>query len=156
MIIKPKVRGFICITACPERCRQNVLEQIFYVKAQNEIAHSSRKVLVVGSSPRYGIANRIVASFGPRADTIGTYFERAKLSRRPACAGFDNACALNDLSKAEGISQRALMTIHFPMRWGGRRSCEFAKNLAKSIFWSRVLRRRAGRISFRARSIRLF
>ena len=35
MIIEPKVREFICTTAHPEGCRENVKQQIAYVKAQN-------------------------------------------------------------------------------------------------------------------------
>ena len=32
MIIKPKIRGFICTTAHPKGCEQAVKEQIAYVK----------------------------------------------------------------------------------------------------------------------------
>ena len=35
MIIEPKVREFICTTAHPEGCRENVKKQIAYVKSQN-------------------------------------------------------------------------------------------------------------------------
>mgnify|MGYP000623215610 FL=1 len=34
MIIKPKVRGFMCITAHPFGCDANVKEQIDYIKKQ--------------------------------------------------------------------------------------------------------------------------
>jgi len=33
MIIKPKVRGFICTNAHPQGCKANVAEQIAHVKA---------------------------------------------------------------------------------------------------------------------------
>ncbi len=34
MIIKPKIRGFICTTTHPKGCEANVKEQIEYTKAQ--------------------------------------------------------------------------------------------------------------------------
>ncbi len=34
MIIKPRIRGFICVTAHPEGCKTNVKEQIDYVTRQ--------------------------------------------------------------------------------------------------------------------------
>ncbi|HIL71052.1 MAG TPA: hypothetical protein EYG38_14540, partial [Verrucomicrobia bacterium] len=32
MIVKPKIRGFICTTSHPEGCTQQVQEQIDYIK----------------------------------------------------------------------------------------------------------------------------
>ena len=43
MVVKPKIRGFICTTAHPDGCRAIVKEQIEYVK---NAVHST-----VGSSP---------------------------------------------------------------------------------------------------------
>ena len=37
MIIKPKIRGFICTTAHPAGCEANVREQIAYVKSRGEL-----------------------------------------------------------------------------------------------------------------------
>ena len=34
MIVEPKVREFICTTAHPQGCKENVREQIAYVKEQ--------------------------------------------------------------------------------------------------------------------------
>ena len=34
MVIKPKVRGFVCVTAHPGGCAAQVQEQIDYVKAK--------------------------------------------------------------------------------------------------------------------------
>ena len=50
MIIQPKVRGFICITAHPDGCAANVREQIAYVKSQPALARGPKKVLVIGAS----------------------------------------------------------------------------------------------------------
>ncbi|MDR1303560.1 MAG: trans-2-enoyl-CoA reductase family protein [Puniceicoccales bacterium] len=108
MIIRPKIRGFICITAHPEGCRQNVLEQINYVKAQGKIADSPKKVLVIGASTGYGLASRVVAAFGGGADTIGIYFERPEADGKPASAGFYNARALDEFSRAEGYISESI------------------------------------------------
>ena len=70
MIIEPKVREFICTTAHPEGCRENVKQQIAYVKAQN-IKKGPKKVLVIGASTGYGLASRITVGFGCEAATIG-------------------------------------------------------------------------------------
>src|ERR1700744_5670865 len=77
MIIKPRVRGFICVSTHPTGCEANVKEQIEYVKAQGPIANGPKKVLVIGASTGYGLAARISAAFGCDADTLGVFFERA-------------------------------------------------------------------------------
>jgi len=68
MIIKPKTRGFICITSHPEGCLAHVQEQITYVKNKGEIKDGPKKVLVIGSSTGYGLSSRIAAAFGSGAD----------------------------------------------------------------------------------------
>lgn len=55
MIVEPKVKGFICTTAHPVGCRENIKRQIEYVKALGE-NHCPRKVLVIGASTGYGLA----------------------------------------------------------------------------------------------------
>jgi Uncharacterized paraquat-inducible protein B len=37
MIIKPRVRGFMCITTHPAGCEENVRQQIEYVKSKGAI-----------------------------------------------------------------------------------------------------------------------
>ena len=64
MIIKPKVRGFVCVTAHPEGCAAHVDEWISHVKSKGTIANGPKKVLVLGSSTGYGLASRITAAFG--------------------------------------------------------------------------------------------
>ena len=102
MIIKPKIRGFICITAHPEGCKQNVLDQINYVKQQGKIENAPKRVLIIGASTGYGLASRIVSTFGYGADTIGIYFERPENEGKPASAGYYNARALDEFAKKEG------------------------------------------------------
>ena len=47
MIIEPKVRGFICLTAHPEGCAKNVKNQIEYVKSKG-LVKGPQKVLIIG------------------------------------------------------------------------------------------------------------
>ena len=61
MIIKPKVRGFICVTAHPEGCAAHVQQWIDYVKGQPAIQGGPKKVLVIGASTGYGLSSRITA-----------------------------------------------------------------------------------------------
>ena len=56
MIIKPRVKDYLCLTAHPEGCKKNVADQIAYVKAQGEIPGEAKKVLVIGCSTGYGLA----------------------------------------------------------------------------------------------------
>lgn len=63
MIIKPRVRGFICVTTHPDGCEANVKEQIEYVASRGPIANGPKKVLVIGASTGYGLAARISAAF---------------------------------------------------------------------------------------------
>ena len=37
MIIEPKVRGFICTTAHPDGCMENVKRQIDYTKSKGKV-----------------------------------------------------------------------------------------------------------------------
>jgi enoyl-[acyl-carrier protein] reductase/trans-2-enoyl-CoA reductase (NAD+) len=106
MVIKPRVRGFICTTAHPVGCAANVDEQIAFIKEQAEI-HGPKRVLVIGSSTGYGLASRIVAAFGAQADTIGVFFERPSASGRPASAGWYNAAAFEKRAKEAGYYARS-------------------------------------------------
>lgn len=83
MIIKPKVRGFICTTTHPVGCEANVRRQIAYTKAKGTIENGPKKVLVIGASTGYGLASRIAAAFGSGAATLGVFFEKAVPSPRP-------------------------------------------------------------------------
>ena len=51
MVIKPKVRGFMCITTHPVGCEVNVKNQINYVKQKGPINGGPKRVLVIGSIP---------------------------------------------------------------------------------------------------------
>jgi enoyl-[acyl-carrier protein] reductase / trans-2-enoyl-CoA reductase (NAD+) len=103
MIIKPKVRGFICINAHPQGCAANVQEQIAYTKAHGPIANGPKKVLVLGCSTGYGLASRITAAFGSGADTLGVCFEKPPTESKTASAGYYNTAAFHEAAEAEGL-----------------------------------------------------
>ena len=102
MIIEPRVRGFICMTAHPDGCAANVGEQIAHVRERGSI-DGPRSVLVVGASTGYGLASRIVAAFGCGAKTVGIFFERPGSARRPASAGWYNTAAFERAAAETGL-----------------------------------------------------
>lgn len=103
MIIKPKVRGFICTTAHPTGCALHVQEQIDYVKAHPPAAEGPKNVLVIGASTGYGLASRIVSGFGFKANTLGVMFEKEPTERRTASAGWYNTRAYEKAATDAGL-----------------------------------------------------
>lgn len=103
MIIKPKVRGFICINAHPQGCAANVQEQIAFTKAQGPVVDGPKTVLVLGCSTGYGLASRITAAFGSGARTLGVCFEKPPTEAKTASAGYYNTSAFHDAALAEGL-----------------------------------------------------
>ena len=108
MIIKPKVRGFICTNAHPAGCSANVEEQIAYVKAQKPINDAPKNVLVIGASTGYGLASRIVAAFGGGAKTLGVFFEKPPTERKTGSAGFYNAAAFEQRAAEAGLYAKSI------------------------------------------------
>jgi enoyl-[acyl-carrier protein] reductase / trans-2-enoyl-CoA reductase (NAD+) len=108
MIIKPKVRGFVCVTAHPEGCATHVQEQIDYVTSKGLLPKGPRNVLVIGSSTGYGLSSRITAAFGARANTLGVFFERPPASDKVATAGWYNSAAFEKAARAEGLYARSV------------------------------------------------
>lgn len=108
MIIKPKIRGFICTTTHPVGCEANVKEQIAYTKAQGSIKNAPKRVLVVGSSSGYGLSSRIAAAFAGGAATIGVFFEKPGTEKKTGTAGFYNAAAFDKLAHQEGLYAKSL------------------------------------------------
>lgn len=101
MIIKPKVRGFICTTAHPVGCAALVQEQINFVKKNPPIS-GPKKVLVIGASTGFGLASRIALAFGSGADTIGLFFERPAAEGRTGSAGWYNTVAFTQAAQEAG------------------------------------------------------
>lgn len=103
MIIKPKVRGFICINAHPQGCAANVKAQIDYTKAQGIVSGGPKNVLVLGSSTGYGLASRITAAFGSNANTLGVCFEKPPTETKTGSAGYYNTAAFHAEAEASGL-----------------------------------------------------
>ncbi|HAZ66476.1 MAG TPA: bifunctional NADH-specific enoyl-ACP reductase/trans-2-enoyl-CoA reductase, partial [Opitutae bacterium] len=76
VVLKPRVRGFICLTAHPEGCAAHIREQIAHVKSRKPLQGGPKSVLVIGASTGYGLSSRIAAAFGSGAATLGIFFER--------------------------------------------------------------------------------
>jgi enoyl-[acyl-carrier protein] reductase/trans-2-enoyl-CoA reductase (NAD+) len=108
MIIKPRVRGFLCITTHPTGCAANVKNQIDYVKAQGPIENGPRRVLVIGASTGYGLASRITAAFGAGASTLGIFFEKEGTERKPGTAGWYNSAAFHRFAEEEGLYAKSI------------------------------------------------
>ncbi|CAN7445687.1 trans-2-enoyl-CoA reductase family protein [Acidovorax sp. LjRoot66] len=106
MIIQPRIRGFICVTAHPLGCEANVRQQIDYVKARGPLGGpggAPKRVLVIGASTGYGLAARITAAFAGGAGTLGVFFERPGTPDKPGSAGWYNTAAFHQQAAAEGL-----------------------------------------------------
>jgi enoyl-[acyl-carrier protein] reductase/trans-2-enoyl-CoA reductase (NAD+) len=112
MIIKPRVRGFMCITTHPVGCEANVKGQIDYIKSQPSIEglsdNSPKRVLVIGSSTGYGLAARITAAFGGGASTLGIFFEKEGTEKKPGTAGWYNSAAFHKFAEQDGLYAKSI------------------------------------------------
>lgn len=108
MIIKPRVRGFMCVTTHPVGCEANVKEQIEYVRRRGLMANGPKRVLVIGASTGYGLASRITAAFGSDASTLGIFFEREGTESKPGTAGWYNSAAFHKFAEAEGLYAKSI------------------------------------------------
>lgn len=107
MIIEPRTRGFICLTAHPTGCEQNVIDQIAYVKSKGAIK-GAKKVLVLGSSTGFGLASRISSAFGSDAATIGVYFDKPSEPGKTGSAGYYNTAAFEKHAHAAGLYAKSI------------------------------------------------
>lgn len=103
MVIKPKIRGFICTNAHPAGCAAHVNEQIAYVKSQPQADAKPKNVLVIGASTGYGLSSRITAAFGNNAKTLGIFFEKPPTEKKTASAGWYNTAAFQAAADSAGI-----------------------------------------------------
>jgi len=108
VIIKPRVRGFICITAHPVGCERNVLEQIAVTQAAGHTGVGPKRVLVIGASTGYGLASRITAAFGYGAATLGVFFEKPSTHEKTGTAGWYNAAAFDKAAKRAGLFSKSI------------------------------------------------
>lgn len=103
MVIKPKIRGFICTNAHPVGCEAHVNEQIAYVKQHEQATTKPKNVLVIGASTGYGLASRITAAFGNNAKTLGIFFEKPPTEKKTASAGWYNTAAFQKAADEAGL-----------------------------------------------------
>lgn len=108
MIIKPKIRGFICTTTHPVGCQVNVNNQIEYIRKNGKLTDGPARVLVIGASTGYGLASRISAAFGGGASTIGVFFEKPGTDAKPGSAGWYNSAAFDEAAKREGLYSKSI------------------------------------------------
>ena len=107
MIIEPRMRGFICLTAHPDGCKENVRQQIEYVKNRGNI-DMPKRVLVIGASTGFGLASRIAAAYGAGASTIGVYFEKDAANGKTGTPGLYNTAAFQDFAHADGLYAKGI------------------------------------------------
>ncbi len=107
MIIEPRMRGFICLTAHPKGCEQSVKNQIEYVKSKGTI-DGAKKVLVIGGSTGFGLASRITSAFGSNASTIGVFFEKPPTEGKTASPGWYNSAAFEKLANESGLYAKSI------------------------------------------------
>ncbi len=107
MIIEPRTRGFICLTAHPKGCEQNVLTQIEYIK-ERPVTNGPKKVLVIGASTGFGLASRITAAYGSNAATIGAFFEKPPSEGRTASPGWYNSAAFEAQAHKDGLYAKSI------------------------------------------------
>lgn len=108
MIIKPRIRGFICTTAHPRGCAAHVRQQIDYVKRAGTIDAGIKNALVIGCSGGYGLASRVVAGFGCGAKTLGVSFEKSPSETKCATAGWYNNIAFEEAAAVDGLYAKTL------------------------------------------------
>ena len=107
MIIEPRMRGFICLTAHPDGCAQNVNNQIEYVKSKGTI-EGAKKVLIIGASTGFGLASRITSAFGSNAGTIGVFFEKPPTQGKTATPGWYNTAAFEKEAQKAGLYAKSI------------------------------------------------
>ena len=107
MLIEPRLRGFICLTAHPVGCAENVKSQINYVQSKEPV-NGPKRVLVIGASTGFGLASRITSAFSCKAATIGVYFEKAPEVGKTASAGWYNTAAFEQEAMKQGLFAKSI------------------------------------------------
>ena len=112
MQIKPMIRSNICLNSHPIGCKKAVENQIEYTKKRRAERGTSsvspKNVLVLGCSNGYGLASRIVSTFGYDAKTIGVSFEKAGTETKCGTAGWYNNLAFDNCAKEAGIFSKTI------------------------------------------------
>lgn len=107
MIVNPRIRGFVCITAHPKGCEAKVGQEIAVAKAAKKEG-GPKKVLIIGSSTGYGLSSRVVSAFSHDAATLGVFFERPSQKGKPASAGWYNSVAFENAAHDAGLYAKSI------------------------------------------------
>lgn len=103
MKFEHKLRGNVSFGVNPIGLKQEVLNEINYVKEKGTY-EGPKKVLIIGASSSYGLATRISLAFGAKADTIGVSFEKGPRSEKNlGTAGWYNNIYFKQFAEAEGL-----------------------------------------------------
>mgnify|MGYP003289214438 CR=1 FL=1 len=103
MEFKQNLRGNVALGVNPLGCKQEVVNQVEFVK-NKETYEGPKKVLIIGASSSYGLATRISLAFGAGADTIGVSFEKGpKNEKNLGTAGWYNNIAFREEAEKEGL-----------------------------------------------------
>ena len=107
IIVKPKIRDYICTTAHPKGCFLNIKNQIEYIKSKPKI-DNPENVLIIGCSNGYGLSSRIAATFAKNCKTIGVMYERKAKNKKTATSGWYNTAFFEEFAEKEGIYRKTL------------------------------------------------
>jgi enoyl-[acyl-carrier protein] reductase/trans-2-enoyl-CoA reductase (NAD+) len=103
MRIERRIRGAVCLSVHPDGCEEYVQEQIRFITSKPPLTRGPKKALIIGASTGYGLATRIAAAFGARAETVGVFFERAADGDRTASAGWYNSAFFEEEAHKAGL-----------------------------------------------------
>jgi enoyl-[acyl-carrier protein] reductase / trans-2-enoyl-CoA reductase (NAD+) len=108
-MIEPMVRNNICLNVHPAGCAAMVKNWIQETEesAAPAVKVSSgpkpKSVLVIGCSTGYGLASRIVSTFGYGVPTVGVSFERAPSEKKTGSPGWYDNRAFDAAAASRGI-----------------------------------------------------
>ncbi len=102
MIIEPKIRNNICLTAHPTGCSLQVRDMIRATKHRRKLT-GPKAALIIGASNGYGMGARIAAAYACGAATLGIAFERPSSETKIGTAGFYNDRSFLAYAAEDGI-----------------------------------------------------
>ena len=108
IIVEPRMRGFISLSAHPDGCAKRVLKDIEIAK-DFSFPEQQKNVLVIGSSQGYGLSSLLTSCFGYNNKTLGICFEKPPSASKTATAGWYN---LVEAHRQADEESRDLYTIN--------------------------------------------
>ncbi|BBM88524.1 enoyl-[acyl-carrier protein] reductase / trans-2-enoyl-CoA reductase (NAD+) [Spirochaetota bacterium] len=127
MVIKERIKGFICVTAHPGGCHKNVLSQIETIERSAKVPTQFKKAVIIGGTTGYGLSSRIAATFGAGCGTLNISLERPPRTGRTASAGWYNTVAFEQIARNKGYFARTLNADAFSQATK-ERACEIVRS----------------------------